>query len=140
MPSRSASILLVLLIAGMASGQGDETRPETRQGALAPADKRPVPATLPEGKRLVADLASARAALDAEQRENPSSTRARTIQLLEEQIETIKRLGARRLELAEKTTENARITPQTDELRKRLVQAGKDEDPLPDPADPQAEV
>ena len=61
MPSRAIPILVVLVVAGLAPGQGGETRP----GPLAPADKRPVPATFAEGKRLTADLEAGFARLRA---------------------------------------------------------------------------
>ena len=46
----------------------------------------------------------------------------------------------RRQELANETTRTERAATATDEVRKRLAQIGKDEEPLPDPADPAAEA
>src|SRR5262245_10061830 len=95
-PSRHRIALAIVVLAGILRAQGGDSQPTT----LPSADKRPVPATFGEGRRLVAQLEAERAGLAEAQRESPTPGRARTLQLLEEQIETIKRLEARREEMA----------------------------------------
>jgi small-conductance mechanosensitive channel len=136
MNSRVSALSILLLAATVAAGQGGETR----TAALSPPDQRPVPATPAEGRRLVSQIDAERAALEDAQREAPTPSRARTIQLLEEEIETIKRLDLRRQERAGDVTLLDRTTTAIEELEKRLAQAGQDQEALPDPADPNAEV